>query len=165
MLWVSAIHGLCAPSEAWQGLCMPQALSAELPACAPLLPDAGVLLKALQITEFLPRGWYADYVQPSINRTSTATETNQNSKQMNVKLSAPSYSPSFSQELKLGLYATPRSARLAILLEPIKHWGCSAKISSVPKSLFSNGFKFQNMEHHQTTKLSKVCQVTFIACH
>lgn len=126
------------------------------------LPAAGVFLKALQITEFLPRGWYADYAQTSINRTSTATETNQNSKQMNVTLSAPSYSPSFSQELKLGLYATPRSTRLAILSEPIKHWGCSAKTISVPKSLFSNGFKFQNMEHHQTTKLSKVCQVTLL---
>lgn len=126
------------------------------------LPDARVFLKALQITELLPIGWYADYTQTSINRTSTATKMNQNSKWMNVKLSAPSYYPSFSQELKLGLYATPLSNILGAN-QTLRV--CSAKIISVPKSLFSNGFKFQNMEHHQTTKLPKVCQVTFTTCH
>lgn len=86
-------------------------------------PHAQVPLKALEINTL-----YTEHAHIPTSIIRASTEMNQNSKQINVKSSAPLYYPSLFQELKLCLYSIPLITLLAIFPEPIQESICSAKI-------------------------------------
>lgn len=163
VLRASAIQGLCAHGEAWQGLRTPQALSTELPACAPLPPAWCSSLPESFANYWAPPHRLVCRLHADFHQQNIYSDKNESKFKVDeCQIICTFILSKFSQELKLGLYAAPLSNILGAN-QTLRV--CSAKIISVPKSLFSNGFKFQNMEHHQTTKLPKVCQVTFTTCH
>lgn len=157
MLWTSATHGQCECCETrgrasshmgWQGRA----------ACT---PPAGLMLELSQkLCKLVSSSLQADMqiAQISINRTSTATEMNQNLKQSwNVELSAPLYFSSFLWELNFFMQF-PLSLG----------WQCSLGQSNTqgvlcqhhPYSKISLQKWFQVLEHGTPPNHKVICSVS-----